>query len=673
MASTRPFHAALLSLTLALPAFAAGPAVWGEGMMVKVRPGSAARSATEVRLTAARNEFVSFQVALHGGDTGLKGVRAKLPALEGPATLTGPDVTLYREALLTTKQASVAGEPVGAWPDGLVPDRDELAGETRNAFPFDVPAGESRALWVDVHVPQGAPAGDYTGTVTVEADGGFQRQVTARLTVVDAALPSTSSLPSAFLLWPPHVCRAHMGREDCTAEELQPLLERYQRMALEHRFTLSSLFPRKPWPPEWRGFDATWGPYMEGTAPTRLPGARMTSLEYVGPLDAANLKDFTAHMKDKGWLDRAYVQLGDEPPYGTTFAQVQANGDLVRQAAPGLRTMLTTNSRELKANDLGDRVDVVVPLVNHLDGTDANFRGDQRETYTAFLKRPGTALWMYQSCMSHGCAYGTNAPENKPGAGWPSYMLDRSAAKARAMEWVTYLEGATGELYYQTVGMLSTAWADQYRYNGNGDGTLFYPGTPQAIGGKTDVPVASMRLKLLRQGMQDYEWLKAVGDAGDPAFARKVARDLIPAASRVSDDGAAFDAARLKLIQRYEELTAGQKPDEGTQPPDAGTQPPGTPTDGSTQPPGTPTDGSTQPPETPTDGGTAPTPDEASGGPSQRPSDVTPDAVSDAQSGGCSTGGGGTAAIAGGLLFAAWALGGMRRRHARVTVPARRR
>ncbi|MBZ4375572.1 DUF4091 domain-containing protein [Corallococcus sp. AS-1-6] len=655
MPSIRPFRAAaLLSLTVALPVYAAGPTVWSEGMMVKVRPGTAARSATEVRLTAARNEFVSFQVALHGGDAGLKGVRAKLPALEGPGStaLTGPDVTLYRQALVTTKQASVAGEPVGAWPDGLVPDTDEIAGETRRAFPFDVPAKEARALWVDVHVPEDAPPGDYTGTVTVEADGGFQRQVTARLTVVDAVLPSTSSLSSAFLLWPPHVCRAHTGREDCTPEELQPLLTRYQRMALEHRFTLSSLFPRKPWPPEWSNFDATWGPYLEGTAPNRLQGARMTSLEYVGPLDAANLKDFTAHMKQKGWLDRAYVQLGDEPPYGTSFEQVHATGELVRKAAPGLRTMLTTNSRELKAHGLEDAVDTAVPLVNHLDGTDANFRGDQRGTYTHFLERPGAALWMYQSCMSHGCAYGTNAPENKPGAGWPSYMLDRSAAKARAMEWVTFLQGATGELYYQTVGMLSTAWRDQYRFNGNGDGTLFYPGTPEAIGGRTDVPVASLRLKLIRQGMQDYEWLKAVADAGDPGFARKVARDLIPAASRVTDDGAAFDAARLKLIQRYEELTATQTPDAGTQQPDAGTQ-------------------------QPTDGGKEPMPEEAAGGPSKgtpgSTSDVTLDALDDAQAGGCTTGGGGTAAVAGGLVFAAWALGGMRRRHARVTVPARRR
>ncbi|WP_317987834.1 glycoside hydrolase domain-containing protein [Hyalangium gracile] len=112
-----------------------------------------------------------------------------------------------------------------------------------------------------------------------------------------------------------------------------------------------------------------------------------------------------------------------------------------------------------------------------------------------------------------------------------------------------------------TVGMLSTAWTNQWRFNGNGDGTLFYPGTPSMIGGTTAVPLPSIRLKLIRLGVQDYEWLQAVSDAGDPEFARKVARRLIPSAWRVPDDGAAFDQARLCLIHRYLELTGAQQPD----------------------------------------------------------------------------------------------------------------
>jgi hypothetical protein len=577
-----PLLAPLVLLFFTLPAAAAGPSVWGESPMVKVLPDVAPRRQAKVHLTAARNEFVSFQVALHGGDSGLRNVRASLPSLDGPTSIAGSELSLYREDFLTTRRASVPGETVGRWPDALVPDVDEIAGEARNAFPFDVPARESRAVWVDVHIPLNAPPGNYQGHVEVTGDG-LRERLPVRLTVVDAVLPSTPSLATAFLAWPPHLCRAHFGgRTDCSPEELEPLLARYQRMALEHRITLSSAFPRVPgesgrWDmPDLASFDATWGPFLDGTAPSRLPGAKMTSIEYLGEYTPQALADFVSHFRERGWLSRAYAYVGDEPPYGNSWDEIRQNLSLVNQSAPALRTLLTTSIQDLTAQHLENEVDLLVPLVNYMDGTEAPYLGDQRAHYTSYLAQPGHALWMYQSCMSHGCADGTNAPENKPGAGWPSYMVDRSAAKARAMEWVTFLEGATGELYYQTVGMLASAWEDQFRFNGNGDGTLFYPGTVQRIGGGTHVPVASLRLKLIRLGVQDYEWLKKVSDAGDPAFARKVARELIPAASQVTDDGGAFERARLRLIHRYLALSGRRHPsayspssDTGSQEPDA--------------------------------------------------------------------------------------------------------
>lgn len=551
-----PRKLGLLALMFTLPAMALPPTVWGESAMVKVRPDAGPGTPGEVRLTAARNEFISFQVGLHGGDTGLRGVSARFDGLEGPSRISGTDVTLYREDLLTTTRASVSGEPVGTWPDALMPDTDEIAGEQRRAFPFDVAAGEARALWVDVRVPENARPGEYRGTVEVTADG-HRSEVPVVLTVVSARLPSTPSLATAFLLWPPHVCRAHTGSEDCNGnpDTMVALLKSYHRMALEHRMTLSSGFPRSETLPDWNAWDAEWAPFLDGTADTRLRGARMTSVEYLGPRTAEAYADFAAHFQARGWLERAYDYVGDEPPLGTTFPVLRGNATLARRNAPGLRTLLTTNMTQLRNNGLEELIDIAVPLVNDMGG-------NQRAQYDAFLERPSRELWLYQSCMSHGCEYGTNAPENRPGSGWPSYMLDRSAAKARSMEWVSFLQGATGELYYQTVGMLDTAWTDQFRFNGNGDGTLFYPGTPERIGGATHVPVASMRMKYIRMGVQDYEWLRMVSEAGDAEFARQVARELIPSASKVTDDGEAFEQARLKLIQRYQELVpAGEEPE----------------------------------------------------------------------------------------------------------------
>jgi hypothetical protein len=537
------------------------PSVWGESAMTKMRPDAQPGSQGELHLVAARNEFVSFQVGLHGGRAGLTGVSASLPALEGPgpSRIEGSHITLYQETFLDITQRSTPDSSLGRWPDGLVPDKDETVGEQRRAFPFNVPAGEARALWVDVLVPMNAPPGHYKGTVLVEAENGYQWKVRVHLTVVDTVMPSTPSLRTAFLLWPPHVCRAYTGSPDCSTQTLVPLLQMFHRLALEHRITLASAFPRLPgqatWDlPDWNTFEALWGPFLDGTAPSRLPGARMTSWQYLGPATAEGLADFQEEARRHDWLSRAFDYVGDEPPYGITFEALGQRGTLSRQAAPEVPKLLTSTVTDLEQYNLVGLIDTLVVLVNYMEGTQPPYVGNQAAHYTDFVSLPNRELWMYQSCMSQGCVANEPAPENQPGQGWPSYMIDRPATKARALEWVSFLQGATGELYYQTVGLLSTAWTNQFRFNGNGDGTLFYPGTPSTIGGTTAVPLPSIRLKLIRLGIQDYEWLKAVSDAGDPGFARNVARRLIPAAWRVPDDGAAFEQARLCLIRRYLEL-----------------------------------------------------------------------------------------------------------------------
>ena len=402
-------------------------------------------------------------------------------------------------------------------------------------------------------MPQDAPPGTYQGSVAVSASG-FSAEVPVTLTVVGAVLPSTASLASAFLIYPPNVCKAHTGSTSCGGtRQSADLLARYQRMALEHRLTLTALNV-VPQGGDWAEYDREYGPFLEGTAQTRLGGARITSVQFSGAKEAARLADFQRHFDAKGWLSRAYDYTADEPPWGATWAEAKARAQAVRSAAPGLRTLITTNIVDAQENGLEPFVDVMTPVVNHLDGTETGFVGSQSAKYDALRADPRRSLWVYQSCMSQGCGYGNESPENQPDAGWPSYMVDRSGAKNRAMQWIAYLEGASGELYYETALALPTAWTDVFQYNGNGDGTLFYPGTVARIGGSTEVPVSSIRLKLIRQGMQDYEWLKLVERAGDPAFARSVARALVPSAYRVGDSGAAFDQARAKLIARYLEL-----------------------------------------------------------------------------------------------------------------------
>jgi hypothetical protein len=69
--------------------------------------------------------------------------------------------------------------------------------------------------------------------------------------------------------------------------------------------------------------------------------------------------------------------------------------------------------------------------------------------------------------------------------------------------------------------------------------------------------VASIRLKMIREGMEDYEYLKLVSDLGDPAFAAAEAARLFPHPYSTGDVSAAsLLAARERLARRILEARA---------------------------------------------------------------------------------------------------------------------
>src|SRR5207237_5652795 len=132
-----------------------------------------------------------------------------------------------------------------------------------------------------------------------------------------------------------------------------------------------------------------------------------------------------------------------------------------------------------------------------------SYTGNQRANYNAFLQTSNSQLWWYQSCMSHGC----NIVGGDYFSGWPSFMVDNTAAQNRVQGILSWVYNVSGVLYWAIDNSLANAWNNVYAYGGNGDGTLLYPGTPSVIGGTTNVPVASIRLKMIRQGFEDNEHL----------------------------------------------------------------------------------------------------------------------------------------------------------------------
>ncbi|HEX8909629.1 MAG TPA: DUF4091 domain-containing protein [Anaeromyxobacteraceae bacterium] len=542
-----PACAALIAGLIALPLPAHATQAWIATSSEKVLPGAAARPLAAPALQAARNEFEAFQIALVGP---LSGVTATATAFTGPGTLAAP--RLYREALITLQNASGPDGATGAWPDALLPDVDELVGEKRNAFPFDVPAGETRVLWVEAFVPADAAAGDYAAQVVVSAAGQPDLTVPVGLTVWPFALPSTASLASNFGLYYGDLPRAH----GVSGDAFSTLRARYAQLGLDHRISVSSF-------DDGGGNDLThftrfYGPLVDGTAPTRLAGAKVTSVQYTGSADSAGHATWAAFFKQQGWFDRLFDYTCDEPDSARcTWSDLQARYAMVKAGDPAFRSLTTTDVQSATQNGALGEVDILTPVVNYMDDKSGSaWAGAQRSAYDGFLANGSKTLWMYQSCMSHGCS-GTSPYF----AGWASYAIDASAIRNRAMEWLSFLFGVSGELYYETTQAYDYAdgrdpWTNQWAYGGNGDGTLFYPGTPAAVGGQTDIPVASIRLKMIREGMEDHEYLKLLSDVGDPTLAQALAAQLFPNPWTQPSVDQLF-AAREQIAFRIVQLTGG--------------------------------------------------------------------------------------------------------------------
>jgi hypothetical protein len=481
-------------------------------------PPGAGRS---VQISAARNEFESFQIAVQAGSAPLRGVRVDPgQTLAGPdgATIPASNLRVYREVGYQVSQRSDSEGATGNWPDALIPERDAFYGEDRNAFPIDLAAGQRIAAWIDVLVPNWAPAGDYTGSIEVIGGGRQVAEIPVRVTVHGFSIPSTSTLRSLF-----HIDDVTLAGGDQTL---------YAVAALNNRVTVSNLWPF----PESR-FVARVLPLLEGTDPrVQLPGARLTALDaYHCAADClAPWRDLAQEYPIVA--SRFFDYICDEPSSTETWSDCNATAASAESIWPGVRKLVTTDMANTPswATDLS-------PLVNDIDR-------DGLAAYDAWHRANGQrGLWPYTSCRSFSC----DGSESLEYSGWPGYAIDQPASQARAMGWLAFITGATGELYYSTTQALSTAWTDQYRSGGNGDGTLFYPGTPAVVGGTHPIPVESMRLKRIRDGREDHEYLRILAARGQRSTATEVVTGLFgpPSVAMHSTtvDPAALNEARRQL------------------------------------------------------------------------------------------------------------------------------
>ncbi len=538
-----------LPLTIA-PAHAGVDAAGGVkvdtfGSMDLLLPTGTVRGGSSVSLTAAKNEYESFQIKVSAGATALQGMSVSLAGpLQGPggATLGTEQVRFYREDYykITTMSdgelaaefpRNSAGTCVGDCriPDALIPERDLLTNQDRAAFPVTVPAGENRVAWVDVLVPSSAVAGTYRGSVEVRSNTGLVTSVPLSVEVLNATLPSTTTMKSQV-----YVNYNDIGRSWATYQQLAQL-------GLANRITIvPDGFPTAG--------SSVLGPLLNGTDPkVPLPGARLTSFPLTRYADTAAWRTVLTQY-GKADLARFWCDEIDTATCTATY-------DNALKGFPGLR--LQQIPKYLKPTSdptlLDPRAQTPVPIA--MGALDSSLSWYQQWR----AKVAGRELWAYTSCMQASCTapYITGALYT----GTPGLGIDQPTSQSRAMGWHGFRAQLDGEHYWTAAGAYARSWNActgvqptncQYTAAGeatgvNGDGNLFYAWNQAKVGGTTPIAVESLRLKRFRDGREDNELMQLLAGKGKGADARAVASSLFPSFAQSTRTPAQVATARAQL------------------------------------------------------------------------------------------------------------------------------
>ncbi|MCK5863481.1 MAG: DUF4091 domain-containing protein, partial [Candidatus Hydrogenedentes bacterium] len=214
------------------------------------------------------------------------------------------------------------------------------------------------------------------------------------------------------------------------------------------------------------------------------------------------------HLREKGWLDDAYVYWFDEPD-PDDYKFVMNGFRKLKETAPGLNRMLT----EQIESELVGGPNIWCPISNQYDHNMAEQR-----------RAAGEKNWWY-------VCTGPKAP-------YATLFIDHPATELRVWLWQTWKRAIDGILIWQTNYWHSNTaypdglqnpyedpmgWVSGYstpigtkRPWGNGDGRFIYPPLAAVDSGTDnpvfDAPVSSIRLEMLRDGIEDYEYCVILRD-----------------------------------------------------------------------------------------------------------------------------------------------------------------
>lgn len=372
-----------------------------------------------------------------------------------------------------------------------------------------LPARSAQGGWITVSVPRQAPAGRYTGTVTVKAGGATLGKLKLNLLVKDRTLPPPSEWAFHLDLWQnPYAVSRYYGVEPFSREHfdlMRPLMKLYADAGGK---VITASITHKPW--NGQTYDAfesmvTWLKKADGTwyfdytvfdrwvefmmslgvrkqincysmVPWRLSfqyfdqaGNSFKFLE-AKPGEAAYetfwmtmLQDFARHLKAKGWFDITHIAM-DERPMKDMLETLK----VIRKADKDFKISLAGTYHKELADELDD---YCVTIAERFAPQEIEAR-----------RRAGKTTTYYTSCSE---------PR-------PNTFTFSAPAEAEWLAWHSAKENLDGYLRWALNSWVEHPLQDsRFTTWAAGDTYLIYPGARPSV-----------RMERLREGIQAFEKIR---------------------------------------------------------------------------------------------------------------------------------------------------------------------
>jgi len=310
------------------------------------RPADAPQ-ADSVVVTAVRGEYSTLQLVLRGKQAAE--VSASLNGLDGPGVIAADDIAVFAVRDIDLPLAALTSSYAVAGPN---PDPLEADGTLSLA-----PANNS-AFFIRVHISEDLPAGQYTGTIHLD---GIGVDIALHVNVADIVLGRDRLLPS--------MAHVRLPR-NLAGEQLEQLQSALSAEVHSHGCYEDWALVRELNDVEWvrqqgddvvmdfAAFDQAMASALsQGAGKTSIPpiGLRRRVRQEGGPRTRLNewlgleplspqfnavfpkyCEKMAAHLREKGWLDKAFMYLWDEPTL-KEIASYKQLLELAKGGAPELK------------------------------------------------------------------------------------------------------------------------------------------------------------------------------------------------------------------------------------------------------------------------------------------------------------------------------------------------